>query len=222
MHSDDGTQDGVGLQPARAEARFGFPATATATGAVYPATSPATLAAPEVVRPTLSREERNAGTRYLVTEYINYVARILRHLGTPPMDLDDGIQRTFIIACNRLESIRPGYEKGFLFKVAAGVASHARRSLARRNRVIVAVPEEPIEMIVTPDQLVDEARMREVLDNILERMPLVLRSVFLLHEFEGMTMAEIAKSLDIAPGTVASRLRRARAEFRSQLRTLSR
>jgi RNA polymerase sigma-70 factor (ECF subfamily) len=37
--------------------------------------------------------------------------------------------------------------------------------------------------------------------------------VFVLFELEGMTMAEIATSLDVPPGTVASRLRRARELF---------
>lgn len=174
-----------------------------------------------MVRVRLSKPERDARSRYLVTEYVDYVARVLRLLGIPPMDIDDGIQKTFIIAWGRLERIRPGYERGFLFKVAVGVASHARRSWARRSKWIVTPPDDPLETIVTPEQLTDEPRMQEVLVAILERMPLELRSVFILHEFEGMTMAEIAKALDVPPGTVATRLRRARVLFRARLSALS-
>jgi RNA polymerase sigma-70 factor (ECF subfamily) len=40
-----------------------------------------------------------------------------------------------------------------------------------------------------------------------------LRTVFVLHDIEGLTMAEIADALALNPGTVASRLRRAREDF---------
>ena len=67
-----------------------------------------------------------------------------------------------------------------------------------------------------------EQRARELLDEILEQMGGDLRAVFILHEFEQMSMAEIAVSLEIPPGTVASRLRRARAEFRERAAVLER
>jgi RNA polymerase sigma-70 factor (ECF subfamily) len=44
-----------------------------------------------------------------------------------------------------------------------------------------------------------------------------LREVFVLHEFEEMNMSEIAAVLGIPRGTVASRLRRARSEFRERV-----
>ena len=47
-----------------------------------------------------------------------------------------------------------------------------------------------------------------------------LRSVFILHTFEELTMAEIAELLELPPGTVASRLRRARGMFRDRIEAL--
>jgi RNA polymerase sigma-70 factor (ECF subfamily) len=44
-----------------------------------------------------------------------------------------------------------------------------------------------------------------------------VRAVFVLSEIEEMTMAEIAVLTGTPPGTVASRLRRARALFREQV-----
>jgi RNA polymerase sigma-70 factor (ECF subfamily) len=46
-------------------------------------------------------------------------------------------------------------------------------------------------------------------------MPIDLRAVFVLYELEQLTSAEIAELLQIPPGTVASRLRRARESFES-------
>ena len=59
----------------------------------------------------------------------------------------------------------------------------------------------------------DQRRARELLDDILARMSVELRTVFALHDIEGLTMAEIAETLAISPGTVASRLRRGREDF---------
>ena len=49
-----------------------------------------------------------------------------------------------------------------------------------------------------------------------------LRAVFVLYELEEMTMAEISETLELPPGTVASRLRRARACFEELCSTLRR
>ena len=61
--------------------------------------------------------------------------------------------------------------------------------------------------------MLDRARARALLDEILEAMPLELRAVFTLFELEQLTMAQIAPLLGVPQGTVASRLRRAREVF---------
>ena len=56
-----------------------------------------------------------------------------------------------------------------------------------------------------------------MLDGVLHAMEEDLRAVFVLFELEEMPTAEIATLLAIPPGTVASRLRRAREEFEVQV-----
>ena len=48
---------------------------------------------------------------------------------------------------------------------------------------------------------------------MLERLPLELRTVFVLFELEGLQIRDIAELEEIPLGTVGSRLRRAREEF---------
>ena len=48
------------------------------------------------------------------------------------------------------------------------------------------------------------------------------RAAFVLYEIEGITMAEIASLLQIPMGTVASRLRLAREDFRTAVARLER
>ena len=59
----------------------------------------------------------------------------------------------------------------------------------------------------------EERLRRAQLQRILDLMPIELRAVFVLSEIEELTMAQIATMVGTPPGTVASRLRRARALF---------
>ena len=160
---------------------------------------------------------RDARLRGMVDRYVDFVARVLRNAGTPDAEIDDEVQRTFITAARRLDDVRPGAEKGFLFKIALNLAAHARRTLARRREVLAEEAPERNETFPTPEQLTDQKRMRQMLDGVLDRMDESLRVVFVLYEFEEMNMSEIADVLEIPRGTVASRLRRARAEFRERV-----
>lgn len=157
----------------------------------------------------------------MVDRYLDFVARVLRNAGTPEAELDDDVQRTFIAVSNRLEDVRPDAEKSFLLQTALRVAAHARRTLARRREVHDSDAQQRIQGPIHPEQLLDQKRARELLDDVLHVMPADLRTVFVLYELEELSMAEIAKTLRIPPGTVASRLRRARVEFRDQVRSLS-
>ena len=161
--------------------------------------------------------DRQLRLRALVDTHVDFVARVLRNSGTPQAEIDDEVQRTFIVAARRLDDIRLGAEKSFLFRIAYNLAAHARRTAARRREVGSDQVPEQVERYATPEALTDQKRMRELLDRVLDQMEEPLRATFVLHEFEEMSTAEIAEALGIPRGTVASRLRRARSEFRERV-----
>jgi len=167
-----------------------------------------------------TRVDADSRLRGMVDEHLEFVARVLRNAGTPQADIDDEVQRTFIIAARRLDDVRLGAEKSFLFRIALNLAAHVRRTLARRREVSGDEAPERVETLATPEQLTDRKRMRELLDRVLDQMDGNLRDVFVLHEFEEMNMSEIAGVLGIPRGTVASRLLRARADFRERVGAL--
>ncbi len=78
-------------------------------------------------------------------------------------------------------------------------------------------PIERVEALGTPEQLTDRKQMRALLHGIVGSMPEPLRTVFTLHELEEMKLTEIAAVVRVPRGTVASRLRRARAHFREHV-----
>jgi RNA polymerase sigma-70 factor, ECF subfamily len=172
------------------------------------------------IKSTVRATDREARLRWMVDEYIDFVARVLRNAGTPAAEIDDDVQRTFIAAARRLDDVRAGAERSFLLQTALYVAAHARRTVARRREVAAEEAPEQVDTVLTPEQLTDQKRARQTLDRVLAEMDGDLRTVFVLYEFEELSMAEIADALSIPRGTVASRLRRARSDFRDRVRAL--
>ncbi len=164
----------------------------------------------------------DARLRELFDAYFDFVWRSLRRLGVPPLTVDDATQEVFLVASRRLADIRIGSERSFLFATALRIASDSRRSASRREMVDDSVLERAGDPGPGPDELADQQRRRAVLDRVLSELELDLRSVFVLYELEEMTMAEIATTLELAPGTVASRLRRAREQFEAAIARLRR
>jgi len=146
-------------------------------------------------------------------QHFDFVWRSVRRLGVPSPNVDDAAQEVFVVASRRLASIERGKEKAFLFGTAVRVAADARRSRGRRREDGDDAIAESSASGPGVDELVDRKRARELLDDMVARLPDDTRPVFVLYEMEGMTMAEIAACLDLRPGTVASRLRRARELF---------
>jgi len=149
----------------------------------------------------------------LVADQADFVWRTVRRLGVPEAMADDATQQVFLIVQSRIATILTGRERAFLFGVAMNVAAHVRRTIARRREVDEEQAPEVADHAPLPDEALDQQRARALLDEVLDALDMDLRTVFVMVELEEMTMAEIAEVLAVPPGTVASRLRRARAEF---------
>lgn len=163
---------------------------------------------------------RPAALEGLVREHFAFVWRSLRRLGVPVGDADDAAQQVFLTTAGKLACIRPGCERAFLFGVALRTAQRWRRTTARRRETADDLLDTQRDSSPGPDELCDRERARRLLDTILDEMSPELRDVFVSYELEELTMAEIAEALGIPAGTVASRLRRARAHFSERVARL--
>jgi RNA polymerase sigma-70 factor (ECF subfamily) len=157
--------------------------------------------------------------RALVDANFSLIWRFLRGLGVSPADVDDVSQQVFWVAAQRLDRITVGSERAFLLATARGTAANARRAQARAREISDegALAEQADER-ANPEQCASSRQARDVLDRFLDGLPEDVRSVFVLFELEGMTMAAIAEVLELPPGTVASRLRRGREDFQAAAR----
>lgn len=82
----------------------------------------------------------------------------------------------------------------------------------RRGRQGAVVPLEP-RAAPAPDEHLDAARRLRRLEEALQRLPEDQRRVVVLHHVHGLDLAAIAEAEDLPPGTVKSRLHRARARL---------
>ena len=155
----------------------------------------------------------------MVAEHFEFVWRLVRRLGVSRTEADDATQQVFMIATRRLSDIAPGRERTFLYGTAVRVAANARRA-RRRQREVPGEADACVSAGPLPDELSDLGRARDLLDEVLDRMPLQLRTVLVLAEVEQLEVSEIATLEGIKLGTAASRLRRARAMFREHLSAL--
>jgi len=147
-----------------------------------------------------------------------FLWRTLRNLGVAQADLDDAVQQVFIVASRKLCDIAPGRERAFLFGTAQHVASRCRRTRARQRETLDAELLEDLVGSYDPAEELDRAQARRMLDALLDRLPMEAREVLVLYEIEQLTLAQIADTLDMPLGTVASRLRRARELFVAEVR----
>lgn len=149
----------------------------------------------------------------VVSEHFEVLWRFLRRLGVPEGELDDAVQEVVLVLARKLESVRLGSERAFALSVAFRVASNIRRTRRRRREVSDDELAEVETSEANPNERLELRRLAALLDRALGELPLELRAVFVLYELEQMTMVEIADTLALPSGTVASRLRRAREKF---------
>lgn len=148
------------------------------------------------------------------------VWRVLRRMGVPEADVDDATQKCFVVASRRVADIRPGEERGFLFQTAVRTALTERRTRRRSRETGDEAMVSLLDPSMAPDEQLDHARKRALLDHILDTMPDDLRAAFVLFELEGFTTSEVASLQGLPQGTAASRIRRAREHFDAQVRRI--
>ncbi|MBN2194801.1 MAG: sigma-70 family RNA polymerase sigma factor [Polyangiaceae bacterium] len=153
-----------------------------------------------------------------VRQHLSLVFRVLRRVGLSVEDADEAAQDVFMVLARRTAEVPGPAERAFLVSTALRVASDRRRQQASRptSALTVELPSpDP-----APDELVELRRARAQLDEVLDAITPEQRTVFVLVEMEGFSAPEVASTLGIPLGTVASRLRKARENFDSMVRRL--
>jgi RNA polymerase sigma-70 factor (ECF subfamily) len=138
----------------------------------------------------------------------------------PSADTEDVVQEVFLQVHKSLGEFR-GQAKfsTWLHRVTVNVVLMVRRA-ARSRPVFSGEPLSDVEpdRRLLPDE--DAARHQRIaaFRRLLDRLPEKKRTVFILHEIEGMSPAEIGEIVDAPVLTVRTRLFYARRELAEMMR----
>ena len=156
---------------------------------------------------------------HLVHAYEKTVYNLaLRSLGNR-QDAEDVTQEAFLKAYRSLSSYRGDSKFSvWLYRIVSNLCLDQLRARQRRPAQSLTVENdegESEELEITdehfsPERLLDRKLTRESVQRGLASLPDDARQILLLRELQGLSYEEIGQTLDLEPGTVKSRIFRAR------------
>jgi RNA polymerase sigma factor (sigma-70 family) len=147
---------------------------------------------------------------------LGWVRRLARALLHDDAAADDVAQETWLVAASQ----RPDEERPlrpWLASVVRNLARTRRRGEARRDEREAAYEDAGGRAVATPAELIERVELQRVVAGEVLALAEPYRSTVLLHFFEGLSSAQIARRLGIPDGTVRRRLKTALDQLRGQL-----
>ncbi len=158
----------------------------------------------------------------LVTAYEKNVYNLALRMTGSPEDAEDMAQEAFIKAYNSLPSFRGDSKFSvWLYRIVSNVCLDFLRKKNRRSTVSLSAEDDDGEdvqldlpdMSQSPEELLEKKLTRESVRRGLASLPPDARQILLLREIQGLSYEEIGETLGLEPGTVKSRIFRARKKL---------
>jgi len=163
----------------------------------------------------------------LVGRYQDRLFNSLVHLMRNKSDAEDVVQDAFVLALTKLDSFKGNSQfYTWLFRIARNAAISRMRK--KRPRVSLDSPTVggdgdglmPLELpgnVPAPSDEMERQERAQGLMDALGRMSPEHRDILVLREMDNLDYETIAEMLELAVGTVRSRLHRARSQLRELL-----
>ena len=169
-----------------------------------------------------ARGERAAVRTFLVSIGPQLLRVVRRVLGVDHPDVDDVLQESAFAVIDALpRRRRESTVLHFACRVAVLTAMNVRRREATRKRHAVRADDQEVDELATdapsPDVALAERTSVELVQELMDSLPLAQAEVLALHCVLGYTLPEIAESADLPLETVRSRLRAAKQAVRARL-----
>jgi len=158
------------------------------------------------------------------TPVFQFLCRMLRN----EEDANDLAQETFVRVYQHRASFKPGAKfTTWLYTIAANLARNHHRWLGRHPSVSLDAENETTGQSIgdvlpasgpSPDAAALATERVAVVRAAVERLPVDMREVIILCEWEDLSATEAAAILDTTPKAVDNRLYRARNLLRERLR----
>ena len=162
----------------------------------------------------------------LVRRHQTSILNLVRALTGGSADAEDLAQDVFVRAWRGLSGFRgESVFRTWLHRVAINVVQSHRGRASKLRRLFQVGPatpdpqEDPIESAADPADLEQDVILRDAIDKALATLPEELRIAVTLRDVQGLDYRAIAEITGAPIGTVESRIFRARARLKKELKT---
>jgi RNA polymerase sigma-70 factor, ECF subfamily len=174
-----------------------------------------------------AREGDTAAYNQLMNRYSPKIYRLAKHITQHEEDAEDVLQETFLKAFEHLGDFH-GQSKFYTWIVRIAVNESLMKLRKRKSDRTVPL-DEPLdtgedtvvrEIAVwdeNPEQQYSREELGQILDEAVQSLRPVFRTVFVLRDIEELSTEETAEALGISVPAVKSRLLRARLQLREKL-----
>src|ERR1700732_3047745 len=174
-----------------------------------------------------AREADTNALGELVRRYEGKIFRLAQHVPQNREDAEDVLQETFMKAYEHLDQFK-GDSKFYTWIVGIAVNQSVMKLRRRKTGKSVSIDEtiDTGEDSVTreiaawdenPEQQFSREELGGILDEAIESLEPLYRSVFVLRDIEELSTEETAEALSLSVPAVKSRLLRARLQLREKL-----
>ena len=163
----------------------------------------------------------------LLNRYERKILRLSKNITNSDEDAEDVLQETFLKAYTHLADFK-GDSRFYTWIVRIAVNESLMKLRKRKSDKMVSL-DEPVdngeetvtrEIAVwddTPEIKYSQEEIKKILDESVESLSPIFRSVFVLRDIEELSTEETAEVLGISIPAVKSRLLRARLQLREKL-----
>lgn len=158
----------------------------------------------------------------LVAAYEKNVFNVALQMTGNREDAQDMAQEAFLKAFNSLSTFRGDSKfSSWLYRIVSNVCLDFKRRQSRRPSSSLTVEDDEGESLQldiadesqSPEALLERKLTRDAVRRGLASLPDEQRQILLLREIQGLSYEEIAEVMDLEPGTVKSRIFRARKKL---------
>lgn len=175
-----------------------------------------------------AREHDEGAVREIIRRYNRRLFRAARAIMQDDAEAEDVVQAAYIQAFTHLASFRGDAQFGtWLTRIALNEALGRKRRAhpttgldqveleQRESAQIIQFPL--LQVQPDPEAAMGILEIRRLLEHAVDGLPEAFRTVFVLRDVEGLSIAETAAQLQIRPETVNTRLFRARRQLRAAI-----
>ncbi len=180
---------------------------------------------------TISLDALKAGDQHSFAQLVDATSGKIYHMAYQMLgnaqDAEDVLQETYVKAFRSLANFEGRSSlKTWLYRIAV---NEALMLVRRRKPQVFSMEEnsetdegesetmEIVDWCCLPEGELLSEEARHFLEQAVQRLPELLRVVFIMRDMEGLSVAETAEALNITESTVKTRLLRARMRLRQDL-----